>query len=125
MSSDRFTRRRFLRLVGGAIATGAGVVVVPDLLRATPIWAALPKPEDGIQQIGRAYLRLRPREAHVRVLRRKLVAAGIGGDGRAQLSAAASRIADDFAAGRTVTLDGWVLSVTEARLAALDLMTSS
>ena len=29
------------------------------------------------------------------------------------------QIRDDFAAGRTVTLDGWVLSVTEARQAAL------
>jgi hypothetical protein len=28
-------------------------------------------------------------------------------------------IRDDFAAGRTVLVDGWVLSVTEARQAAL------
>jgi hypothetical protein len=30
-----------------------------------------------------------------------------------------AQIRDDFAAGRTVTVDGWVLSVTEARQAAL------
>jgi hypothetical protein len=29
------------------------------------------------------------------------------------------QIRDDFTAGRTVVVDGWVLSVTEARQAAL------
>jgi hypothetical protein len=124
MSGMPLTRRRFLRLVGGGVAASAGALAVPELLSATPVWAAVPAPKDGIQRIGRAYLRLRPRENQVKVLRRKLAASGIRGDGRAQLAASATRIADDFAKDRIVTLDGWVLSVTEARLAALDLLTS-
>lgn len=124
MSAAPLSRRRFLRLVGGGMAVGAGALAAPELLAATPVWAAVPTPADGIQRIGRAYLRLRPREKQVKVLRRKLAAAGIRGDGREQLAASAARIADDFANNRIVTLDGWVLSITEARLAALDLLTS-
>ena len=30
-----------------------------------------------------------------------------------------ARVADDFRAGRTVALDGWVVSITEARLCVL------
>jgi len=37
---------------------------------------------------------------------------------RAQLAA---RVREDFAAGRIVMLDGWMLSATEARLCALAL----
>lgn len=119
------TRRAFFRVVGGSVVAGAGMAVLPRVAGASSLWSSLPAAGDGIQRIGRAYLRLRPREARAKVLRRKLAADGVTGVPRAQLAAAAARIADDYATGRVVRLDAWVLSVTEARLAALDLLTST
>jgi hypothetical protein len=43
----------------------------------------------------------------------------VADDPEAQLSILAEQIHTDFADGATVLLDGWALSVTEARLAAL------
>ena len=36
-----------------------------------------------------------------------------------RLTSAVARIQDDFAMGATITIDGWVLALTEARLCAL------
>jgi hypothetical protein len=38
--------------------------------------------------------------------------------------AIAARVRDDFANGRIVTVDGWMLSITEARLCALAYLTT-
>jgi len=40
-------------------------------------------------------------------------------DDRALAAGLAARVRDDFAQGHTVTIDGWLLSRTEARLCAL------
>jgi hypothetical protein len=75
--------------------------------------------------IGRAYLRQAPEEADAA----RLLALIHPGD-CAALSASelrravAARQRADFAAGRTVLLDGWVLSRTEARLCALAAVTA-
>jgi hypothetical protein len=125
MTAPRFTRRWFLRVTGGGLAIGAVATAAPALAGAAPRPRTLPPANDGVQRIGRAYLRLRPKEARVPLLEKKLEKAGVSGVPREQLSAAAGRIAADFGEGRTVMLDGWVLSVTEARLAALDLLQSA
>jgi hypothetical protein len=61
--------------------------------------------------IGAAYLRAHPNDSLTD-------ARAIATQPRAHIAA---RVREDFAAGRVVLLDGWMLSVTEARLCALAL----
>jgi hypothetical protein len=65
--------------------------------------------------MGKAYMELAPSEIDESSLVR-----GVGFDlDRFSWAALERRIEGDFASGRTVRLDGWVLSLTEARLYAL------
>lgn len=76
-----------------------------------------------VRRLAEAYLRQRPAEADRELLLRELGGslpnAGSSSDltesFRAQISA-------DFAADRTIMLDGWMLSETECRLCALRLV---
>ena len=77
-------------------------VIAPDA--ATP----------GVLAVGAAYLRLRPDEADMATLLSALDAHDSD-----PVAAAARGTASDFAAGRTVDLDGWVLATSEARAAAV------
>ena len=62
---------------------------------------------DTVRRIGARYRSLVPAEDDARIL-------------QAQLATRAPRsITDDFTADRTVVVDGWLLSVTEARQCAL------
>ena len=87
--------------------------------------AALPRHGASAAAIGRAYLRLTPEEAATPLLA-ALVAANTASPARLlaardgelrRILAAAQR--EDFRAGRTVSVRGWMLSRTEARLCAL------
>jgi hypothetical protein len=75
-----------------------------------------------VRRLGQAYLRQRPEEAGrtllLRELRRDLDSIDTADDLKKVIRL---RISDDFAAGRTVMLDGWVLSITECRLCALQI----
>lgn len=75
-----------------------------------------------VRRLGQAYLRQRPEEASrallLRELRRDLDHIDSADDLKKGFRV---RISDDFAAGRTIMLDGWVLSVTECRLCALQI----
>lgn len=105
------TRRQFLR------ATAAGAALV-SLARAAgargraadPALLAVVGP-DVVRAIGRGYRALVPSEDDAGALRAALRDARRAGDRRP--------VDDDFAAGRTVVVDGWVLSTTEARQCAL------
>jgi hypothetical protein len=66
-----------------------------------------------VREIGVQYRRLVPAENDGIRLRAAILAGG----GRAPSLAA--RVRSDFDAGRTVLLNGWVLSATEARQCAL------
>ncbi len=68
----------------------------------------------GVVTIGLAHMAERPREADLASLLPLLPSPD--GDVTA---AARARVADDFEAGDTVVLDGWVLAVSEARAAAV------
>jgi hypothetical protein len=109
-------RRKFLlTLLGtvfaGPFAASAGAftaAAVPDL-------AIL----DSVRRVGAAYLAQQSANAD----RSGLLAAleqALTGSGTAQAKQRLNaRIKADFAAGRTIMLDGWVLSVTECQLCAL------
>jgi choline dehydrogenase-like flavoprotein len=119
----RSSRRAFLAATGaaallplswrGGASTGA---TDADRLRA-----AIANPASAAA-LGRAYLARFPGEAD-----RDRIAAAIlaslaappARDASALRAPVRARIRGDFRAGATVTLDGWILSRTEARLAAL------
>ena len=118
MGSSRVTNRReFLQL--GALAIAAAVVDSgcshsddPDALDQLQLVAML-GPER-VRELGAHYRAAHPTENTAEALR-----AAISNGLASRLSPLASRSRDDFDAGRTVLVDGWVLSVTEARQAAL------
>ncbi|EWY39914.1 hypothetical protein N825_04850 [Skermanella stibiiresistens SB22] len=100
-------------------ATGlAGVAAVPP--QADQLLGLL-RSRAAARRIGRAYLETASHEADAA----QLVSLILGDDavGVDRVGDLRHRVAElqraDFTAGRTVTLDGWVLSRTEARLCAL------
>lgn len=76
---------------------------------------------DRVRALGNCYRSTRPNENTAAALRDS-ISRGQGRTLRIPFVAHASlsdQIKDDFAHGRTVLVDGWVLSATEARQAAL------
>jgi hypothetical protein len=116
-------RRRFLQLSALGILTAladsaCGVLGDRD--------AALNRPElltmlgpDRVRQLGAHYRASTPDENTDAALRTAL--SGANGQSKPSLTTEAldKQIRNDFAADRTVVVDGWVLSLTEARQAAL------
>ena len=118
------TRRQFLRYLGttalGVAATGCkpgpaydvGSLAQPDVLATLGIAE--------VRNIGQRYRALHPSEASVNAIREAIL-------GARPLAArlglinppVANLVHDDFEHGRTVALDGWILSVTEARQCAI------
>ena len=86
---------------------------------------AFSSPESAAE-LGRAYLATASRERSPALLVDRIAASLPAGykvlrtadDGQLK-SLLARRLKEDFAAGNTVTVDGWVISRTEARLCAL------
>ncbi len=79
-------------------------------------------------RLGRAYLTAHPAELDLQrlvedvlgSLRLQAAAGAIDSSSEAVMIARARRVViDDYLAGRVVNIDGWVLSITEARLYAL------
>lgn len=103
----RFTRREVIKLAG---ITGLAGLLASGCSPAFP----------GIAQIGAAWMRIRPSEATVPALLALLPAgtdaAALPG---ANLRAAASQITADFVTGDIEWVEGWMLSATEGRIAAL------
>jgi hypothetical protein len=111
----RVGRRAFLR--GVATVSVAGVALGREIVSAAnPAEAATPA--DGVVKLGRSYLKLHPDESNRGFLLAQLPGIDARRPVRAQLPSLASAFADDFAAARVVTVQGWQLSRTEARAAA-------
>jgi hypothetical protein len=118
MSIDR---RRFLQLTALGIVATVGDGCAPATDQASidhPQLLAMLGP-DRVRQLGARYRSATPSENTVDALR-----SAITKDRGSKIpflakESADEQIADDFANGRTVLVDGWVLSVTEARQAAL------
>jgi len=117
-------RRRFLQLTTlGLVATLADSACAPSDNRdsaaaAQPQLITMLGPER-VRLLGSHYRAATPSENTADALR-AAISSGHGLHipfvGNKSLD---DRIRDDFAAGRTVVVDGWVLAVTEARQAAL------
>jgi hypothetical protein len=126
MSETDLTRRRLLigALTVAAAVVAGPAVVVPLIERLAPgstadLLRALITHDEGASYLGRRYLQAHPTEARSDVLVRMLVGTNAPTSERETSRALAVRIRSDYAAGRTVKVDGWVLSRTEARLYAL------
>jgi hypothetical protein len=118
-------RKQFL-VISGIVAGGAAA---PWLFRwdgsaspppLTPWYLAHILDHVRIQELGRAYLAATPTERSAAELTRLLLpgqSAGLDDDTlRDRLRA---QVLDDFTAGRVTLVDGWILSLTEARQCAL------
>lgn len=132
METTHMSRRRLLRLM---IGVAAGLALYPS--GQTSGWrdqhdelaarlAALFSQPQSAAAIGQAYLQQYAHEADALRLHRLIVrdvvqqGAGLRDAGDAELkSLLQQRIWQDFADDRVVKLNGWILSVTEARLCAL------
>jgi hypothetical protein len=114
-----FLVRTFMLAAAGALASplagcgsGGGEATAEDL-------AAWMLRDDAVIRLGQEYLAAHEDEADAAVLT-GLLAAGLPDlDDPAARRALLARVRDDYAAGRTVILSGWVLSVSEGRLCAL------
>ena len=117
-------RRQFLRDSGLVLLTGwtavgctepadEGNLANPAIL---PILGA-----DHVRSIGRSYREAVPAERGAGALRRAIVEAREGADvERSTTGSSLDRsVREEFDRGRTVVVDGWILSVTEARQCAL------
>lgn len=111
-------RRRFLQLSAIGIAAG-----VADLGCGEQNQEPLDQPgllailgPQRVRELGAGYRAQNPAERDADTLRGKISEASGSGIFHKSVGDA---IEDDFANGRTVVVDGWVLAVTEARQAAL------
>ena len=114
----RMKRRLFIQILTTTLAALAGTASAimspagPHTV-AAPALAAFLGGRDGILRIGRAYRDRFPEESDPQILTRALPS---DTDGNTVIE---ERIVRDFTLGDTVLLDGWMLSRTEARQAAL------
>jgi hypothetical protein len=120
-------RRRFLQVA--ALGVAAAVVNTECSRRGNGADVARPQllamlGPDRVRAIGAHYRSATPRENTADALR----AAIWSGNERLPFGRTPSlndRVRDDFTSGRTVVVDGWVLSVTEARQCALYSLTTA
>jgi hypothetical protein len=78
-----------------------------------------------VRQLGAHYRAATPRENNADALRAALSDAGGPRIPFVKKKSVDDQIHEDFAAGRTVLVDGWVLSLTEARQCGLYSLTSA
>ena len=110
--ADKLSRRNFVALLG---ATGFAATTSVSLGKTDP--ADVTINQRAAEVVGNTYLALCPAEKNL--LRLNLAMAGINAN---NVNDAVRR---DFATGRIVHVDGWALSLTEARLCALIAMDRS
>ena len=120
-------RRKFL-LLGGVGAVGGALLGAPHVTWLRSVWrdgegslhgrlVALFPHQASARVIGGKYLQQHPLEKNVRHLLEG-IAVSAARD-RELMLALQQRIRKDYVEERVVKLEGWILSVTEARLCAL------
>lgn len=115
-------RRQFITIAAAGAAglawppaaapTAAHALACPSLLTVLGDAAA-------VRGLGIRYLELVPAERDERLLVRAILPGPHASFGPEVVTQVASLITQDFSVGRTVTVHGWILSVTEARQCAL------
>jgi len=129
MSPDRRTVLKGLA-AGGAVVVGGGLIarqVLDDGEAPAPTTTAPPPSEprstmgDALVAVGARYLEDEPQEADQAFLLDQLPAleGAVPERPGPMLGVLAPQAVADHTAGELVELDGWILSVTEARAAAL------
>jgi hypothetical protein len=114
-----FSRRKALAWLGALTTALIGPLPAAAVSAPDP---AFPCDLDAARHVGRRYLAMAPGEADAHCLCREL---GISRPGRhaamdrSTLAHLAELRREDFAHGRTVIIDGWLLARAEARLCAL------
>ena len=118
-------RRRFLELGAASMAALLGASCAPGELGSSEVDVSVPQlvgplGDDVVTAIGRRYRAAFADESSAPRLRAAINASREpdGLLGRTQQSLA-DQVRDDFADGRIVVVNGWVLSLTEARQCAL------
>jgi hypothetical protein len=115
------TRRVLLRFLGGsALAAALRVELSGSRARADD----LPAATAALERIGRRYLGTVPAERDVAILRSQLGVFATPADVLAKVAALEQAVRSDFERGEVVALDGWILSRTELRAAALFALTA-
>lgn len=124
-ATGRPTRRAVIvaLLGGGAVVAAGGAYVVlsggddADTTSEPADVAA----DDALVAVGRRYLRDHPDEADAAVLLAALHALGdsVPAAPATRLAVLRDQVTADFEAGEVVEVDGWIISLTEARAAAL------
>lgn len=132
--SCRVTRRRvILALLLGLVAGRApGLADTVDHPTVAPVelppWLARLRGErDATARLGEAYLRAYPAERSLAVLLAAIEEAigaqrrsnGAAGDALAALEQLQRAVRDDYVRGEVVSVDGWLVSRTEARVYAV------
>jgi hypothetical protein len=119
-------RRDFLGMtaagVTGLAAWQSGSVEAAGVARATlahPDLLGVLRDERLVADLGRRYREVVPAERTAPALEAAILADAPASSSVAPRAWLADLVQRDFEAGRLVTLDGWVLSVTEARQSAL------
>ncbi len=115
-------RQALVLLAGGAAVAGGGlaaITLVGDESADAPVSAAQtpPVPTGEVAVIGERYLVQFPDESSVAVLSQLVDLPRPGAPGA--FAAARDRLREELARGEVVSVDGWVLARTEARLCAL------
>jgi hypothetical protein len=115
-SGSDLDRRRLLAILAAAplaalVASGFDVSVAPAAATSLS-----PTARRRIAVVGRAYLAAAPDERDATRLAAEL---GLHGPGALALDRLRRAVQADYEGGRTVSVSGWLLSLTEARAAAL------
>ncbi len=116
-------RRRFLTLASlgamGVMWPTTTEAAIPVRMLAAPGLLAVLGSERAVQQLGECYRRLVPAENDATVLVQAILAPSPSILSSNLTAGLAEQVRDDFTHRRTVTVDGWILSLTEARQCAL------
>jgi hypothetical protein len=106
-------RRKFIQL--GALGAAAALPFshCTDAGGAQPAFLNMTLGKDLVKDIGKLYLKTHPSEAS-----KKKLSALIDGTGTSSQSSVSLKIKDEFNTGKVVLVNGWILSVTEARQSA-------
>ena len=115
-------RREFIGLAAAGAAGLAWPATVhshPMSTRATPPLLAVLRDEHVVREVGKRYRDIVPTENDARFLTQAILPEPGATAPAAICAQMNARVQCDFDSGQTVTLNGWILSVTEARQCAL------